>query len=106
MLRSWYWGMRARRGRWFAALAALALFTSRGELAVGQAVPDTPPLAMPAQQMETPAAVRAWYRNPDGSCVQCSLGMCGVWNNTPAASTLLWDTPYGPRCAAVRGRAA
>lgn len=45
--------------------------------------------------MELPPDVRKWYRNPDGSCVQCSVGMCGIWNNVPAASTLLWDTPYG-----------
>lgn len=45
--------------------------------------------------MELPAEVRAWYRNPDGSCVFCSSGMIGVWNNVPAASTLLWETQYG-----------
>lgn len=50
--------------------------------------------------MEVPAEVRAWFRNPDGSCVQCSLGLAGIWNNVPAATTLLWDTIYGPR---VRG---
>jgi hypothetical protein len=50
--------------------------------------------------MELPPEVRAWYRNPDGSCVQCSIGMCGVWANSPAAATLLWDTEYG---SAVRG---
>ena len=50
--------------------------------------------------MELPVEVRRWYRNPDGSCVQCSIGMCGAWNNVPAATTLLWDTEYGP---AVRG---
>lgn len=53
-----------------------------------------------ADMMELPPEVRSWYRNPDGSCVQCSIGMTGVWNNEPAASTLLWDTPYGE---AVRG---
>jgi len=47
-----------------------------------------------------PEEVRAWFRNPDGSCVQCSIGMCGVWQNVPSATTLLWDTPYGSR---VRG---
>jgi hypothetical protein len=52
--------------------------------------------AEPAQTMELPAEIRAWYRNPDGSCVQCSIGMCGVWSNVPAASTLLWNTEYGP----------
>lgn len=50
--------------------------------------------------MELPSPVRQWYRNPDGSCVQCSIGMCGVWQNVPEAYTLLWDTPYG---SAVRG---
>ena len=52
------------------------------------------------QTMELPAEVRGWFINPDGSCVQCSIGMCGVWNNVPAATTLLWNTEYGP---AVRG---
>jgi hypothetical protein len=48
-----------------------------------------------------PPEVRAWFRNPDGSCVQCSIGMCGVWQNVPAATTLLWDTEeYGSK---VRG---
>lgn len=46
--------------------------------------------------MDVPADMRAWYRNPDGSCVQCSIGMCGVDQNVPAAATLLWDTKYGP----------
>jgi hypothetical protein len=50
--------------------------------------------------MDLPPEVRQWFRNPDGSCVQCSLGMCGVWSNVPAATTLLWDTPYGD---SVRG---
>ena len=48
------------------------------------------------QFMQLPAEQRAYFRNPDGSCVQCSIGMAGMWNNTPAATTLLWDTPYGP----------
>lgn len=43
---------------------------------------------------------RAWYRNPDGSCVQCSIGMAGVHCNDPNAASLLWDSPYG---AAERG---
>jgi len=51
-------------------------------------------------QMELPPEIRAWYRNPDGSCVQCSIGMCGVWQQCPAAYCLLWDTEYGPK---VRG---
>jgi len=46
--------------------------------------------------MKLPPEVRQWYFNTDGSCVQCTLGMLGVWANMPQASTLLWDTPYGP----------
>jgi hypothetical protein len=50
--------------------------------------------------MDLPQDQREWYRNPDGSCVQCSLGMCGMDQDVPQAATLLWDTEYGPR---VRG---
>jgi hypothetical protein len=50
--------------------------------------------------MQLPDYARAWYRNPDGSCVQCSIGMCGTWSNVPAAYSLLWNTEHGP---AVRG---
>jgi hypothetical protein len=52
------------------------------------------------QVTDFPPEVRQWYRNPDGSCVQCSIGMCGVWQNCPQATTLLWDTEYGSK---VRG---
>ena len=49
----------------------------------------------PASAMDLPQEIRQWFRNPDGSCVQCSIGMCGVDQNVPEASTLLWDTDYG-----------
>lgn len=42
-----------------------------------------------------PKEVRAAYRNPDGSCVQCSIGMCGQDQNDPNSANLLWDTEYG-----------
>lgn len=51
----------------------------------------------PRLAVDLPAEVRRWFINPDGSCVQCSIGMCGVDQNVPAAATLLWDTEYGPR---------
>lgn len=51
-------------------------------------------------QMEFPVECRQWFRNPDGSCVQCSIGMVGVWENCPVATSLLFDTQYGP---AIRG---
>lgn len=52
------------------------------------------------QVTDFPPEVAAWYVNQDGSCVQCSLGHCGVWQNNPSFANLLWDTQYGPR---VRG---
>jgi len=73
----------------------------RSLLALLLAVTLTSPLFAQGDQVtDFPPDVRAWFRNPDGSCVQCSIGMCGVWQNVPAATTLLWDTDYGPR---VRG---
>lgn len=51
----------------------------------------------PAHVLRIPVALRQWYRNPDGSCVLCSMGMCGVEQNVPEASTLLWDTLYGTK---------
>ena len=46
---------------------------------------------------DVPKHVREWFRNltNPGSCVQCSIAICGVDQNVPAASTLLWDTKYG-----------
>lgn len=45
--------------------------------------------------MEVPAELRAWFRNPDGSCVQCSQGLVGMNGNLPKMTFLLWDTEYG-----------
>lgn len=50
--------------------------------------------------MQLTPAQRNWFRNPDGSCVQCSIGMAGVHCNDLKAATLLWDTRYGSQ---VRG---
>ena len=48
---------------------------------------------------DLPEYVRKWYLNvtSPGSCVQCSLGMCGADQNVPEAATLLWDTEYGSK---------
>jgi hypothetical protein len=51
-------------------------------------------------QVQLPGEVSQWFVNQDGSCVQCSISNCGVWQNVPQASTLLFDSPYGPK---VRG---
>jgi hypothetical protein len=52
--------------------------------------------ADPKLAADIPAELRAYYKNPDGSCVQCSIGMCGLDQNVAAAATLLWNTEYGP----------
>ena len=46
--------------------------------------------------MQLSPETRSWFRNPDGSCVQCSIGMAGVHCNDLNAASLLWDTAYGP----------
>jgi hypothetical protein len=70
--------------RWFLATILLLL----GSLANGQ------------DQLDLPGEVSQWFVNTDGSCVQCSISNCGVWQNDPKASTLLFNTEYGNR---VRG---
>ena len=50
--------------------------------------------------VDIPVEQRTRFRNSDGSCVQCSIGMVGVHMNLPAAEMLLWTSEYGPR---VRG---
>lgn len=48
-------------------------------------------------KMELPQEVRDRYHNfGSGSCVQCSIGMCGVWLGNDNAASLLWDSKYGP----------
>lgn len=64
-------------------------------LLVGDVYSQEQPPAGTPHAMELPPSIRNWYRNPDGSCVQCSIGMCGVWTNDLNAASLLFDTPYG-----------
>jgi hypothetical protein len=52
------------------------------------------------QENYVPADQRERMRNPDGSCVQCSIAIAGIHHNIPAAEFLLWNSQYGP---AVRG---
>ena len=77
---------------WWSLIAIL--LSCSAVLAQEQPPADTP------YRMELPAEIRGWYANPDGSCVQCSIGMCGVWQRVPSAAALLWDTEYGRK---VRG---
>lgn len=72
-----------------------------------QSFPQTPAVKG-IYTLEEPSDLRGWYRNPDGSCVQCSIGMVGMnlvgstyySKGAWSAATLLWDTDYG---AKVRG---
>jgi len=52
--------------------------------------------------VDLPEDVRARFKNPDGSCVQCSIGILGADQNVRPAELLLWDSVYG---RAVRGGA-
>lgn len=63
---------------------------------IAQDFPDKPVIST----MQLGDVPRGWCRNPDGSCVQCSISMVGFHANDPRAYTLLWDSPYG---SAVRG---
>jgi hypothetical protein len=65
-----------------------------GSSAIAQDRPTVP------TSMQLQPETRAWFKNPDGSCVQCSIGMAGVHCNDLNAASLLWDTAYGP---AIRG---
>jgi hypothetical protein len=56
---------------------------------------DDPKLAL-----HVPQEILQKFRNPDGSCVQCSEGMTGTDQNVGAFAYLLWDSEYGKR---VRG---
>ena len=55
------------------------------------------PLQAGELAIDLPEDQRVRFHNPDGSCVQCSIGMHGCWLSIPAAEMLLWDTEYGPR---------
>lgn len=80
-------------------LAAVAVgFPAFPEWSVGSMVGFA--ADQPLSMMQVPPEERQWFRNPDGSCVQCSIGLTGHHCNCPEATTLLWDTPYGPK---VRG---
>lgn len=74
---------------------SLAVKCALTSLALGQEPQGIEPRVLnPA--FDVPQELRQKYRNPDGSCVQCSIGMCGVDQNVPAAALLLWRSEYGP----------
>lgn len=76
--------MNQKRILMIAAIVAVALFKT----GISHA-------QFPKQTMQLAPETRAWFRNPDGSCVQCSIGMAGVHCNDLNAATLLWDSPFG-----------
>jgi hypothetical protein len=86
--------MRTGRQAAMAVAGLILLLASWGGVTSAQGFESCP------HRLEVPPDIRAYYSNPDGSCVQCSIGMCGIWSDEPKAYTLLWNTQYGP---AVRG---
>ena len=79
--------MKSRLWRPFAIVTVVVLAALPGPLSAQE----------PHLSLDVPSEIRNWFRNFDGSCVQCSVSMCGVDQNVSAAATLLWDTEYGPR---------
>ena len=77
----------SRRAAFVALIAVLGFF--------GYCIAAEQPPADVLWKMDLPVGVRSWFDNPDGSCVQCSIGMSGVQSNHMQATTLLWNTPYG-----------
>jgi hypothetical protein len=75
--------------------AALIAFLIVG-LAAGSSYAQELRTEPPRQMMQLTPDTRAWFRNPDGSCVQCSIGMAGVHGNDLNAAMLLWDSEFGP----------
>src|SRR4051812_34898245 len=73
---------------WFLAATFLGIACQAAE--IGSPGTEHP------EAIELPTEYRQWFRNPDGSCVQCSIGMVGMHINRPAWTFLLWDTEYGP----------
>lgn len=88
--------LRKSLARWSIAGLLLGLVGVATPAAAADFTFDTPAVCA----LQLPKEIRVAFRNPDGSCVQCSIGMCGVDQNDPVAANLLWDTEYGP---AVRG---
>lgn len=54
----------------------------------------------PILSLHVPQNILRLFKNPDGSCVQCSNSMTGTDQNIPQFSYLLWNSPYG---GSVRG---
>lgn len=80
-------------------LLTIIAFAALGGAAQAQ---QTAPLKWddPKLSLHVPQQILQKFRNPDGSCVQCSNGMTGTDQNVPEFAYLLWDTPYGHK---VRG---
>jgi hypothetical protein len=74
--------------------ALLALF-SMASFAVAQQ-PANLSWDDPKLSLHVPQEILQKFRNPDGSCVQCSNSMTGTDQNVPEFAYLLWKSDYGP----------
>lgn len=90
----------ARRLKWFwvailaGTIAMAAISVARGQATASYAWDDQ------HLSLHVPQEVLQKFRNPDGSCVQCSNSMTGTDQNVGAFAYLLWDSEYGSK---VRG---
>jgi len=76
---------RAVAGVVLIAIAAIIMLTVLSNIGWSIECPD------PNLAVDLPKALRAKYDNPDGSCVQCSIGMLGNDQNVLKAERLLED---------------
>lgn len=62
-------------------------------LSVNSALAQNSPPSLATMQLSR--ETRCFYFNPDGSCVQLSIGIAGVHCNDPKASSLPFNSVYG-----------
>lgn len=80
----------------FNRLLLLMLFYSLPVLAQEPLIGAPPPANWPTLCiMDLPLESRKWTLNTDGSCVQCSNSLVGMWMCDFNQATLLFSTEYG-----------
>lgn len=72
-------------------LLVLAGSACAQDIGAGTPLPNWPTVAV----MDVPLESRKWTLNTDGSCVQCSGSLVGMYHNDPNQASLLWGTEYG-----------
>lgn len=77
-------------------LEALALLVFTGFVVLASSLLARAQERWPATAMEVPEPIRAYYFNPDGSCVQLSIGIVGQHMDVEVAKKLPFNSEFGP----------